>query len=83
MSAQENYQKTYEVPVERDEVEEAKFNSDIEALLRRDIESYLGSNRFIIQVDALIECTRTVVKKMLSLLSSANKLTCLQPKGEW
>jgi flagellar motor switch protein FliG len=63
VSAQENYQKTYEVPVQKDEVEEAKFKSDIEARLRRDIESYLGNNRFIIQVDALIERARTVVKE--------------------
>jgi flagellar motor switch protein FliG len=56
-------QETYEVPVQKDEVEESKFKSDIEARLRRDIESYLGNNRFIIQVDALIERARTVVKE--------------------
>jgi len=58
-----NAQETFEVPVKKDEVEEAKFKSDIEARLRQDIESYLGNNRFIIQVDAEIERARTVVRE--------------------
>ena len=52
-------QDTFEVPVKKDEVEEARFRSDLEARLRQDIESYLGNNRFIIQVDAVIERART------------------------
>lgn len=56
-------QETFEVPVKKDEVEEARFKSDIEARLRQDIESYLGNNRFIIQVDAEIERARTVVRE--------------------
>ena len=54
---------TYELPVKKDEVEEARFRSDLEARLRQDIESYLGNNRFIVQVDATIERARTVVKE--------------------
>ncbi|WP_370216655.1 FliG C-terminal domain-containing protein [Thalassolituus sp.] len=56
-------QETFEVPVKKDEVEEARFRSDLEARLRQDIESYLGNNRFIIQVDAVIERARTVVRE--------------------
>ena len=56
-------QDTFEVPVKKDEVEEARFRSDLEARLRQDIESYLGNNRFIIQVDAVIERARTVVRE--------------------
>jgi len=55
-------QTTVELPAPKDDVEEARFISDIEARLRRDIESYLGNNRFIVQVDATLSRTRTVVK---------------------
>ncbi|MAE21440.1 MAG: hypothetical protein CMK92_03320, partial [Pseudomonas sp.] len=62
VTASATAQTTVELPAPKDDVEEARFISDIEARLRRDIESYLGNNRFIVQVDATLSRTRTVVK---------------------
>jgi len=56
-------EKTIEIPVKKDEVEEAKFKNDMEARISRDLEAYLGHNRFIIEIDAKIKKTRTVVKE--------------------
>lgn len=56
-------EEAYEVPVKKDEVEEARFKNEMEARLGRDIQAYLGEDRFIIQVDAILERTRSVVKQ--------------------
>ena len=53
----------YEVPVKKDELEEARFKNEMEARLARDIQSYLGNDQFIIQVEAVLQKTRTVVKE--------------------
>ncbi|KZZ41174.1 hypothetical protein A3759_03000 [Thalassolituus sp. HI0120] len=59
----ESENQQYEVPVKKDELEEARFKNEMEARLARDIESYLGNNQFIIQVEAVLQKTRTVVKE--------------------
>ncbi|WP_320820136.1 FliG C-terminal domain-containing protein [Thalassolituus sp.] len=56
-------EEAYEVPVKKDEVEEARFKNEMEARLGRDIQAYLGEDRFIIQVDAILERTRSFVKQ--------------------
>lgn len=55
--------KTFEVPAKKDEVEEVRFKDDMEARLNRDLQAYLGNNRFIIHVEAELKKTRTVVKE--------------------
>lgn len=55
--------KTFEVPAKKDEVEEARFKDELEARLNRDLQAYLGNNRFIIHVEAELKKTRTVVKE--------------------
>ncbi len=55
-------EQAYEVPVKKDDLEEARFKNEMEARLARDIKSYLGDNRFIIQVEATLQKTRTMVK---------------------
>ena len=61
--SEESEPQQYEVPVKKDELEEARFKNEMEARLARDIESYLGNNQFIIQVEAVLQKTRTVVKE--------------------
>jgi flagellar motor switch protein FliG len=55
--------KTFEVPAKKDEIEEARFKDEMEARLNRDLQAYLGNNRFIIHVEAELKKTRTVVKE--------------------
>ena len=55
-------EQSYEVLVKKDDLEEARFKNEMEARLARDIKSYLGDNRFIIQVEATLQKTRTMVK---------------------
>lgn len=55
--------KTFEVPAKKDEIEEVRFKNDMEARLIRDLQAYLGNNRFIIHVEAELKKTRTVVKE--------------------
>lgn len=58
--------KTFEVPAKRDEVEEVRFKDEMEARLNRDLQAYLGNNRFIIHVEAELKKTRTIVKERSS-----------------
>jgi len=55
--------KTFEVPAKKDEIEEVRFKDEMEARLNRDLQAYLGNNRFIIHVEAELKKTRTVVKE--------------------
>jgi flagellar motor switch protein FliG len=55
--------KTFEVPAKKDEIEEVRFKNDMEARLNRDLQAYLGNNRFIIHVEAELKKTRTIVKE--------------------
>lgn len=55
--------KTFEVPAKKDEIEEARFKDEMEARLNRDLQAYLGNNRFIIHVEAELKKTRTIVKE--------------------
>lgn len=55
-------EQSYEIPVKKDDLEEVRFKNEMEARLARDIKSYLGDNRFIIQVEATLQKTRTMVK---------------------
>jgi len=55
--------KTFEVPAKKDEIEEVRFKDEMEARLTRDIEAYLGNNRFIIHVEAELNKLRTVVQE--------------------
>jgi flagellar motor switch protein FliG len=55
--------KTFEVPAKKDEIEESRFKDEMEARLNRDLQAYLGNNRFIIHVEAELKKTRTVVKE--------------------
>lgn len=55
--------KTFEVPAKKDEIEEARFKDEMEARLNRDLQAYLGHNRFIIHVEAELRKTRTVVQE--------------------
>jgi len=58
--------KTFEVPAKKDEIEEARFKDEMEARLNRDLQAYLGNNRFIIHVEAELKKTRTIVKERSS-----------------
>ena len=58
--------KTFEVPAKKDEIEEVRFKDEMEARLNRDLQAYLGNNRFIIHVEAELKKTRTVVKERSS-----------------
>ncbi len=55
--------KTFEVPAKKDEIEEVRFKDEMEARLNRDLQAYLGNNRFIIHVEAELKKTRTIVKQ--------------------
>ncbi len=55
--------KTFEVPAKKDEIEEVRFKDEMEARLNRDLQAYLGNNRFIIHVEAELKKTRTIVKE--------------------
>lgn len=55
--------KTFEVPAKKDEIEEVRFKDEMEARLNRDLQAYLGNNRFIIHVEAELKKTRTVVSE--------------------
>jgi flagellar motor switch protein FliG len=55
--------KTFEVPAKKDEIEEVRFKDEMEARLSRDLQAYLGNNRFIIHVEAELKKTRTIVKE--------------------
>jgi len=61
----------YEVPAKKDELEEVSFKNEMEARLARDIRAYLGSNRFIVSVEAHIDRKRTVVKEPIEKAKSA------------
>ena len=63
--------KTFEVPAKKDEIEEARFKDELEARLNRDLQAYLGNNRFIIHVEAELKKTRTIIKETTGS-SSAN-----------
>jgi len=62
-SSQTEQGKTFEVPAKKDEIEEVRFKDEMEARLTRDIEAYLGNNRFIIHVEAELNKLRTVVQE--------------------
>lgn len=55
--------RTFEVPAKKDEIEEVRFKDEMEARLNRDLQAYLGNNRFIIHVEAELKKTRTVVQQ--------------------
>jgi flagellar motor switch protein FliG len=55
---------TFEVPAKKDEIEEVRFKDEMEARLNRDLQAYLGNNRFIIHVEAELKKTRTIVKEI-------------------
>lgn len=52
-----------EVPTKTDDLEEIQLKSRLEDSLARDIQSYLGHNRFIINVNVKLERIRQVIKK--------------------
>ncbi len=58
-----------EVPTKKDDLEEIQLKSSMEDRLARDLKSYLGESRFIINVDVSLEKIRQVVKQT----STANK----------
>lgn len=62
--------KTFEVPAKKDEIEEVRFKDEMEARLNRDLQAYLGNNRFIIHVEAELKKTRTIVKEDTSAQSN-------------
>lgn len=62
--------KTFEVPAKKDEIEEARFKNELEARLNRDLQAYLGNNRFIIHVEAELKKTRTIVKEKVGSASA-------------
>jgi flagellar motor switch protein FliG len=64
--------KTFEVPAKKDEIEEVRFKDEMEARLNRDLQAYLGNNRFIIHVEAELKKTRTIVKERST--SAANNI---------
>jgi len=55
--------KPVEVPTKTDDLEEIQLKSRMEESLARDIQSYLGHNRFIINVNVKLEKIRQVIKK--------------------
>ena len=52
-----------EVQTKTDDLEEIQLKSRLEDSLARDIQSYLGHNRFIINVKVKLEKIRQVIKK--------------------
>ena len=56
----------------KDEIEEARFKDELEARLNRDLQAYLGNNRFIIHVEAELKKTRTIVKETTGSSSSSS-----------
>jgi flagellar motor switch protein FliG len=54
-----------EVVTKKDDLEEIQLKSQLEDRLARDIQAYLGSNRFIINVDVTLQKVRQVVKQDL------------------
>lgn len=61
---------TFEVPAKKDEIEEARFKNELESRLNRDLQAYLGNNRFIIHVEAELKKTRTIVKEKVGSASA-------------
>lgn len=61
---------TFEVPAKKDEIEEARFKNELESRLNRDLQAYLGNNRFIIHVEAELKKTRTIVKEKVGPASA-------------
>ena len=56
---------TFEVVTKKDDLEEIQLKSQLEDRLARDIQAYLGSNRFIINVDVTLQKVRQVIKQDL------------------
>ena len=54
---------TIEVVTKKDDLEEIQLKSQLEDRLARDIQAYLGSNRFIINVDVTLQKVRQVIKQ--------------------
>jgi flagellar motor switch protein FliG len=52
-----------EVPTKKDDLEEIQLKSSLEDRLARDLKSYLGVSRFIINVDVSLEKIRQVIKQ--------------------
>jgi flagellar motor switch protein FliG len=52
-----------EVPTKKDDLEEIQLKSSLEDRLARDLKSYLGASRFIINVDVSLEKIRQVIKQ--------------------
>ncbi|GAA6136206.1 FliG C-terminal domain-containing protein [Oceaniserpentilla sp. 4NH20-0058] len=64
---------TVEIPTQTDDLEEIQLKSRMEDSLARDIQSYLGHNRFIINVNVKLEKIRQVIKKKSQSSEKANK----------
>ena len=55
-----------EVQTKTDDLEEIQLKSRLEESLARDIQSYLGHNRFIVNVNVRLEKIRQVIKKKIN-----------------
>ncbi len=62
-----------EVPTKKDDLEEIQLKSSLEDRLARDLKSYLGASRFIINVDVELEKIRQVVQQKNNINTGANK----------
>ncbi len=54
---------TIEIVTKKDDLEEIQLKSQLEDRLARDIKAYLGSNRFIINVDLTLQKVRQIIKQ--------------------
>ena len=55
-----------EVLTQKDDLEEVQLKSQLEDRLARDIQAYLGGNRFIINVDVTLQKIRQVIKQKIN-----------------
>ena len=62
-----------EVPTKKDDLEEIQLKSSLEDRLARDLKSYLGASRFIINVDVSLEKIRQVVQQKNNVNTGGNK----------
>ncbi|MEH6344930.1 MAG: FliG C-terminal domain-containing protein [Bermanella sp.] len=60
-----------EVLTKKDDLEEIQLKSQLEDRLARDIQAYLGGNRFIINVDVTLQKIRQVIKQKLNTNKSS------------
>ncbi len=73
-------QEPIEVISKKDDLEEIQLKSRLEDRLARDIRSYLGHNRFIVNVDVSLQRIRQVIKQSLPSMQASSQPNRSYPK---